>query len=358
MTSPNPPPPAETWSIRRLVAWATEDFRNRGFDSPRLDAELLLGVALHKTRIEIILQGDRPLDKPELDSFRELVRRRRAGEPTAYILGTREFYGTILEVDSNVLVPRPDTECLVEVALQRTKAREVPSETADDGLAGGLASDSTNGAAAEFEDAPPVNSLGGPTDRSTGEKAEGSAGISAHEAAAVPPGAALDLCTGSGCVGIAFALARRNWSVTCVDLSPGAIEVAKRNAARTGLTTGISFVVGDLFAPLPSGASFELITANPPYIPTDVIATLDVGIRSFEPRMALDGGPDGLVVTRRLIAEAPGRLNDDGILAVEIGWDQGPAVMELMQAAGFADLRVNKDYGGNQRVVSGRKSQR
>ncbi|HMA94429.1 MAG TPA: peptide chain release factor N(5)-glutamine methyltransferase [Polyangiaceae bacterium] len=285
-------PRTETWSIRRLVVWATDDFRNRGFDSPRLDAELLLGHALGKTRIEIILDGDRPLDKSELDRFRELVKRRRTGEPTAYLLGTREFYGTAFEVDSNVLIPRPDTETLVEVALERTKDR--------------------------------------------GE-----------------PGLAVDLCTGSGCVAIAFALARGEWAVHGVDLSPTAIEVARRNAERAKLTTGIEFRVSDLFASLPDGLRFDLITANPPYIPTDVIPTLDLGIRGFEPHLALDGGVDGLTLTRRLIAEAPRWLEPGGVLAFEIGYDQGPAALELMTAAGFVELRVNRDYGGMDRVVSG-----
>ncbi len=293
MTTSPPQQQPETWSIRRLVVWATEDFRARGFDSPRLDAELLLGQVLGKTRIELILEGESPLTKTELDGFRELVRRRRTGEPTAYLLGTREFYGTSFEVSRNVLIPRPDTEILVEVALDRTKAN-----------------------AAE--------------------------------------GQALDLCTGSGCVAIAFALVRRGWTVTAVDLSANAIEVAVRNAARAGLSFGITFATGDLFAPLPEGSRFQLITANPPYIPTDVIPTLDVGVHAFEPRLALDGGPDGLVVTRRLVEQAPAWLAPDGILAFEICYDQGARTVELMQQRGFVDIALHKDYGKNDRVVSGR----
>jgi release factor glutamine methyltransferase len=294
MTSSHHRTTSEPWTIRRLVLWATEDFRRRGFDSPRLDADLLLGHVLGKTRIEVILDGERPLDRAELDRFRELARRRRAGEPTAYLIGRREFYGTPLLVDQNVLIPRPDTEILVAVALERTGA-----------------------------------------DSATG--------------------AALDLCTGSGCVAIALALARRGWTMTGIDLSAPAIEVARRNAVSVGLDSSIAFEVGDLFVPLQSGAEFDLITANPPYIPTDVIPTLEIGIRDFEPRLALDGGPDGLQVTRRMIDAAPARLAKDGILAIEIGYDQGAAVTELMQAAGFIDVLVAKDYGGNDRVVSGRK---
>jgi len=276
------------------VIWATDDFRSRGFDSPRLDAELLLGHALGKSRIEIILEGERPLEKAELDRFRELVRRRRTGEPTAQLLGKKEFYGALLEVDKNVLIPRPDTEILVDVALERTNLSE--SE-----------------------------------------------------------GAAIDLCTGSGCVAIAFALKRRGWTVCGVDLSPEAVGVARRNALRVGLESGIEFVIGDLFAALPAVTPVNLVTANPPYIPTEVIPTLDIGIREFEPRLALDGGPDGLVVTRRIVSDAVGRLALDGVLALEIGYDQGPVVAELMRAAGYADVQLRRDYGGHDRVVSGRR---
>lgn len=293
MTNSTQPPRPETWTIRRLVVWATEDFQQRGFDSPRLDAELLLGHALGKSRIEIILEGERPLHKDELDRFRDLVKRRRSGEPTAYLLGTREFYGTSFEVDANVLIPRPDTEALVEAGLERTKELE--------------------------------------------------------------QGKAIDLCTGSGCVAIAFGLARRTWSVTGVDVSAAAVQVARRNAARAGLTTEISFECGDLFAPLADGILAHLITANPPYVPSDVIPSLDIGIRNFEPRLALDGGPDGLDITRRIIDAAPHWLEPDGILALEIGHDQGPRACALMQAGGFVDVRIGRDYGGHDRVVSGRK---
>jgi release factor glutamine methyltransferase len=296
MTAESQRPPksqAESWTIRKLVTWATEDFRTRGFESPRLDAELLLGCALNKTRIEIILEGERPLVQSELDGFRELVRRRRTGEPTAYLLGNREFYGTDFAVDKNVLIPRPDTELLVETALEKTQDR-------------------------------------------------------------LAEGRAIDLCTGSGCVAIAFALKRRGWKITGVDLSAPAVDVAKRNALSAGLFTGVDFREGDLFAPLEREDQAHLITANPPYIPSNVIPTLELGIRGFEPHLALDGGIDGMVVTRRIVAEAPNQLQPKGVLALEIGYDQGPIVAELLRTAGFTDVEIRKDYGGHDRVVCGR----
>ena len=289
-------PPTETWTVRKLVAWATDDFRSRGFDSPRLDAELLLGHALTKTRIELILESERPLVQSELDQFRELVRRRRLGEPTAYLLGHREFYGIDFAVDKDVLIPRPDTELLVETAIEKTIDR-------------------------------------------------------------LATGRALDLCTGSGCVAIAFAIKRRGWVVTGVDLSVPAVNVAKRNSVSAGLPSGLDFRAGDLFAPIDVSDRAHLITANPPYIPSSVIPTLDVGIRQFEPHLALDGGTDGLVVARRIIAEAPSRLEPNGVLALEIGYDQGPIVADLMKDSGFTDVEIRKDYGGHHRVVVGRLGQ-
>jgi release factor glutamine methyltransferase len=293
-SAPTPPPPrTESWTIRKLVTWATEDFRSRGFDSPRLDAELLLGHALNKTRIEIILEGERPLEQRELDAFRELVKRRRTGEPTAYLLGQREFYGTTFHVDQGVLIPRPDTELLVETALEKTQER-------------------------------------------------------------LAEGRAVDLCTGSGCVAIAFALKRRGWHVTGIDLSAAAVAVARKNAQSAGLFQGIEFLEGDLFAPLPADEKFHLITANPPYIPSGVIPTLDIGIRQFEPHLALDGGVDGLTVTKRLVEESTKYLLPSGVLALEIGYDQGPEVATLLRKQGFTDVEIRKDYGGHERVVWGR----
>jgi release factor glutamine methyltransferase len=282
----------DAWTIRRLLTWASEDFQARGFESPRLEAELLLGHALGKTRIDLIVQSELVLNAGELDRFRELVRRRRTAEPSAYLLGNREFYGIRLRVDRRVLIPRPDTETLVKVALERSRPR------------------------------------------------------SAH-------GHALDLCTGSGCVAIAFARSRTGWSVTGVDISEAALHVAEDNALRVGNILGLSFVRGDLFDALPA-RHFDLITANPPYIPSAEIPTLDATVRDFEPMLALDGGTDGLDVMRRIVQDAPEWLETDGILAVEINYNQGPAVQELLSKRGFVDVACNKDYGARDRVVSGR----
>jgi release factor glutamine methyltransferase len=285
-------PQAEPWSIKRVLAWATDDFRRRGNKSARLDAELLLGEALGFDRIKLIVEAERPLAEAELGRYRELIKRRRNGEPIAYILGRREFFALPLRVDRRVLIPRPDTEVLVETALSGTRARHLY-------------------------------------------------------------GRMLDLCTGSGCVAIAFAKERPTWRVTAVDVSPDAAALARENALRAGVVHNLAVLEGDLFAPLPEAAEFELVTANPPYIPSGDIAGLEVDVRDFEPHLALDGGADGLSIIRRLLEQAPRYLVPGGLIALEVGFDQAPAVAALFEAAGFVDVARSKDLAGVERVVSG-----
>jgi release factor glutamine methyltransferase len=279
------------WSVRRVLTWAAEDLKRRGNETARLDAELLLSRVLGLNRVGLIMHSERPLQPAELDRFRELFKRRRSGEPVAYLLGEREFYGHLLRVDARALIPRPDTERLVEVALERTRARSMR-------------------------------------------------------------GAALDLCTGSGCVAIAFARARPTWSVTASDVSAEALAVARHNAHRTGAVRNLELLEGALFAPV-AGRRFDLVTANPPYIPSGEIAGLPVDVRGFEPLLALDGGPDGLDLVRQIAAQAPRHLTPGGLLALEIGADQGPSATAILEQAGYSAVELALDLGGRARVVSG-----
>ncbi len=285
----------EAWTIAKVLRFAQSDFQKRGLDSPRLDAELLLSACLGLSRVELLMEAARPLSQPELSAYRGLIQRRRSGEPIAYILGHREFYGLNFRVDSRVLVPRPDTETLVEVALARTRARD-------------------------------------------------------------QYGQALDLCTGSGCVAIAFRHARPGWRVMGVDLSSDALAVARDNALRLGSVFGMCWREGDLYDAVPEALGFDLITANPPYIPQHELAELAPDVRDFEPRLALDGGPDGLNLIRRVVAQAGGRLRPDGVLALEVHYDQAPCVEQLLKDSGFTDTSRSRDYGGHERVVSGRRA--
>ncbi len=264
----------QDWTVESILRWAADDFRSKGVDSPRLDAELLLGRALGRTRIQLIADAKRPLEPDELARFREFVKRRRAREPTAYILGEREFYGRAFRVDARVLVPRPDTETLVEVALGRTVDRSMSARV-------------------------------------------------------------LDLCTGSGCVAITLARERPTTLVFATDVSPGALEVARDNALRLG-AYNLALRRGDLFAAVDPALRFDLVTANPPYVAAPEIDGLEPEVRDHEPRLALDGGRDGLDLVRRVVAEAPAHLADAGKLAIEIGFGEAAATAELFTGQAFA----------------------
>jgi len=285
------PAQPQEWTIEAVLRWATDDFRARGVDSPRIDAELLLGRVLSRSRIQLIADAKRVLDAGELAGFRELVKRRRAREPTAYILGEREFYGRKFRVDRRVLIPRPDTETLVEVALDRTRARSMSMR-------------------------------------------------------------ALDLCTGSGCVAITLARERRTSFFLATDVSGDALDVARDNALRLG-AYNVAFRQGDLFAAVDPSMRFDLVTANPPYVAEGELWELQPEIRDYEPPGALAGGVDGLAVVRRIVAQAGAHLRSGGFLVLEIGFGEAAATAGLLAAAGFEQVDVRRDYGRVERVVSG-----
>jgi release factor glutamine methyltransferase len=258
---------SEPWTPLKLLAWAQEWFAKKGVDSPRLTGELLLAHALRCDRVRLYLDFDKPLGEPELAAFRELVKRRAEGEPTAYLVGKREFYGRPFRVTPAVLVPRPETELVVEAAL-----------------------------------------------------------------AALPEGgAALDLCTGSGAIALSLALERPSARVLATDLSPEALAVARENAAALG--AAVELLEGDLFAAVPADGRFDLIVSNPPYVPSGELPGLSREVRR-EPALALDGGPDGLALLRRIVAET-----------------HAEPLPRLCREAGFAAAEPRKDLAGLWRFV-------
>ena len=280
----------QPWTVRRVLGWTTQHFDRLGLDSPRLTAELLLAHVLRTSRVRLYTDLDRPLEATELAAYRGLIARRAAGEPTSYLTGTREFYGRTFAVDPRVLVPRPETELLVEAVLQA-----VPRD-------------------AEVR--------------------------------------VLDLCTGSGCVGITLALERPRARVLATDSSPGAVEVARANAAALGAAERFEARLGDLLAPVEGEDPFDVVVANPPYVPTGELPTLSPEVRR-EPPLALDGGRDGLDVVRRIAAEAPRRLVPGGLVALEIGDGQGPAVHSLLEAVGYGSVRIERDLARHDRLALG-----
>ena len=283
----------QTWTVRSVAAWTTDDLKKRGIATARLDAELIVCHALAIDRVKLIVDGERELESRELETIRALVKRRRAFEPIAYLRGKREFFGRDFRVDRRVLVPRPDTEILVQVALDRLRGRD----------------------------------LGG---------------------------CVLDLCTGSGCIAVTLKCERPTLTVDATDLSSDALAVARDNALRLGAIWNVRFTLGDLYAPLGvARRRYDAIVSNPPYIPHAELAGLDADVRDHEPHLALDGGADGLVVVRRIVANAPQWLRPGGVLALEIGFGEAPATADLLRARGFADVTIVRDYAGIERVVSG-----
>jgi release factor glutamine methyltransferase len=277
----------EAWTPLRLIAWTQGFFAKGGVDAPRLTAEILLAHALSCDRVRLYLDFDKPLAGPELSAYRELVRRRAAGEPTAWLTGRREFLGHAFRVGPHVLVPRPETELVVEAALS-----PLP-----------------------------------------------------------PGGAALDLCTGSGCIAISMALARPDARVVATEISPQALALARENAAALGAAVGL--LEGDLFGPLAADDRFDVIVSNPPYVPSGEIPGLSREVRR-EPVIALDGGADGLDVLRRIVSGAPSRLRPEGLLVVEMHESHAPSLPALCLAAGFASAEVGRDLAGLARWVVAR----
>jgi len=272
-----------------------------GIERPRLEAEHLLAHVLGRSRLDLYLEFDRPLDEVELEPFRALLRKRRQRVPCQYLIGETEFYGLPFAMDERVLIPRPETEHLVEATLERLQGLQAPG-------------------------APLVYDVG----------------------------------TGSGCVAVAIAHEAPQCRVVASDASAAALEVARANAERNGVADKIAFLEGDLFEPYAQGGHgpADAIVSNPPYVSHDEWEGLPEEIRLFEPREALDGGPDGLAVIRRIVAEGVEWLRPGGWLLLEVGHTQAQAVRELMAATGALNkLETVRDYGGAERVVIGRKGQ-
>ncbi|MHB8872837.1 MAG: peptide chain release factor N(5)-glutamine methyltransferase [Myxococcaceae bacterium] len=282
----------EAWTIRRVLGWTAPHFEKHGVDSPRLTAEVLLAHVLKADRVRLYIDLDRPLAKEELAAFRALIERRAAGEPTQYLTGVKEFYNRRFHVDPRVLIPRPETELLVEAVL-----RELP------------------------EDA---------------------------------PARVLDLCTGSGCIAVTLAAERPKASVWATDLSPEACEVARANAEALDSGPRVTILQGDLFAPVPQGARFDAIVSNPPYIKSESLPGLSREVRK-EPRLALDGGADGLTLLRRICLGAREWLKPGGLLALEISEGQGGEVRALLTEAGYEGVRVEADLARLDRLAFGRQ---
>lgn len=278
----------ELWTIGRILKWTEQYFKEKGIESPRLDAEVLLSHILGRERIYLYVHFDEPLEPAELARYREAIKQRVQRVPVAYIIGEKEFMGLTFKVTADTLVPRPDTEILVQAAVERLRARGETPRFADIG-------------------------------------------------------------TGSGAICLSILHFLPKAQADTVDISPAARAVAEENAAALGASDRVTFHTGDLLAPL-AGQCYDAILSNPPYIPDGDIAALAPEVRLKEPRTALAGGKDGLDFYRRLTADAPAHLKDGGFLAVEVGIDQAAPVAALAVPA-FSHTEILKDYAGIERVV-------
>lgn len=286
-------PPAETWTIGALLNWTARFLAEKKSDYPRLDAEVLLAHALGGKRIELYTRHEEIASDEVRAAYRDLVRRRIEGCPVAYLVGRKEFFSLEFTVSPAVLIPRPESEFVVMECLRL--AKELP--------------------------APRI----------------------------------LDIGTGSGNLAVTVAKHLPAAALISVDLSPDALAVAAANAARHGVQDRVRFVPGDLFAPAAAEPPFDFILSNPPYIAHEEMDQLPIGVRQYEPHLALDGGPGGYAVLDRIVADAGAHLKPGGYLILEIGAPQEKPVRQRIEARGGFELAATvQDYSGHPRVIVAR----
>lgn len=280
------PNETEIWTTLKVLSWTTGYLRERGVDNARREAEWMLSAATGLDRVGLYLSFEKPLSDQELSLYRSMVSRRARREPLQYILGSQEFDALQFIVTSDVLIPRHDTETLLNEALLRAEERS----------------------------------------------------------------AILDIGTGTGCLAVSLSRRIPTAGVTAVDISAAALEVARRNAENHAVT--VELLHGSFMEPV-AGRSFDIIVSNPPYITSADLEVLQPEVRDFEPRLALDGGQDGLDAYRIIVAEAPKHLNPGGWLLLESGEGQASALLEMFERIGFSQLFSTTDAAGIERVVGG-----
>jgi release factor glutamine methyltransferase len=287
-----------TWTILTLLQWAHTYLHAKGISEPRTSAEVLLAHCLHCTRLNLYLRHDQPLADGELSCYKSLLKRRLAQEPTQYITGHQEFWSLDFLVNPGGLIPRPETELLVEAVLKHARRHE-------------------------------------PAGR--GRRI-------------------LDVGTGSGILAVVLATELPQAQIMALDRSWQALKLAQENARRHGVEQQLTFILGDLLEPLAPRAHFDVVVSNPPYVPTAAWEQLPPEIKDYEPRLALDGGPDGLDAIHALVPAVQQLLQPGGLLALEVGQGQAEAVQQLLKAGGaLTPAEIIPDYQRIGRVVLARR---
>ncbi len=280
------------WTIGTVLNWTASYLQTKGIKTGRLDAEILLAHCLGVDRLYLYLNFEKPLLPDERLRFREFVKRRGSREPVALIIGKKEFWSTSLRIRPGVLIPRPETEILVEAVLLEIKENPLPE--------------------------------------------------------------VLEIGTGSGAIAIAIAKENPRAKILATDIDFTVVETAKWNVEHSGIKNDLQFVAAKFFEGFRDGPFFDVICSNPPYIPTNMIRTLEPDVRDFEPVRALDGGLDGLDAIRSLAVESIRFLKRPGALALEFGDGQKEAVREILLSAGFEEIRTYPDLAGKNRAIVGK----
>jgi release factor glutamine methyltransferase len=288
------------WMIKDLLEVTADYLDTKGIDNPRLSAEILLAHQLRTSRIRLYLDFDQPIGDRDITQYRSMVKRLLHGEPVQYITGVQEFWSLEFRVNPQVLIPRPETEILVEQVLSVLRKEEKAGST------------------------------------------------DCH---------ILDLGTGSGAIAVSLAKELKGPIVWATDISGGAMKTAEENSQRHGVAHQIRFMEGDLFAPLTDrGIPFDIIVSNPPYIPSEDFDSLPIRIRNYEPRLALEGGEKGLFIIERIIREAPLYLKPGGRLFMEMDPGQiSKALDRIKKTRQYGETEIIKDYAHKERVITAKK---
>jgi release factor glutamine methyltransferase len=344
---------AADWTIGRLIEWTQKFFDKKGIPQPRLEAEILLAHVLGLERIALYMQYEQPVSEAQRNAFRDLVKRRSEREPTRYLVGTCEFLSLALKVTPACLIPRPETEQLVEETLRlaghRKKVPHAMGPAAEDYKA-----IPTPGA----EDGAPVDADGSTEVPPSAGAEIGAVPPEVDLPAGLPPVSIIELCTGCGPIAVSLAVNLPQASLVATDISAAALAVARENAEAHGVLDRITLLEGDLFAPLDAAdvRPADFLVVNPPYVTEAEWETLEPEIRDHEPQGALVSGPKGTETIERILKGAPAYLKPGGRLLVEIGQDQGEAVKALAGAVrGLAAIEVRKDYSGHDRILMARR---
>lgn len=379
----------QTWTVKAILDWCEGYLANKGDASPRHAAQYLLGEAMGLSRIELYTNFDKPLTDEERSTMRTWVARRGAGEPLQLICGTAPFRHMVLEVAPGVLIPRPETEVLVSEVLAlfpapkqmsayafedlsavsgqvesvEDSASEIPvveigsisEETLSEVSAGGIVSVSERPETFALKDA--AQGSQSKID-AVGQDDEMIAAGTASEMKPDPKSESIhviDLCTGSGCIACALATEHPNMEVLALDIAPEALALAQRNVKAQGVADRVSVRESDLLAAATvdpeNKGSFDAIVSNPPYIPSRMVDTLDAEVNDYEPRLALDGGADGLDLFRRFIGDAHELLKPNGVLAVELFEESLDQARTIALNSGFSEARIVQDLTNRPRIL-------